>query len=51
MGFEKVVIAPKNKDLAAKVVRDRKVKKTPTLKLMTKKEIEDNRVKAYEFAI
>ena len=50
MGFDKPVFAPRNKDVA-KVVRDKKLKKEPSLKLMTKKEIEENRIKAYDFAI
>lgn len=51
MGFEKAVFAPKSKNLASKVVSDRKLKKVPSLKLLSDKEIDDNRVKAYEFAI
>jgi hypothetical protein len=51
MGFDRPVFAPKNKEVAAKIVDEKKVKKEPSLKLMTKREIEENRIKSYDFAI
>jgi hypothetical protein len=40
-----------NKDVSSKVITNRKVKKAPSLKRMTKTEIEKKRVNSYEFAI
>ena len=51
MGFDKAIAPSKNKDVSSKVITDRKVRKAPSLKLMTKNEIEKKRVSNYEYAI
>ena len=51
MGFDKAIVTPKKESVSSRVITDRKVKKTPSLKLMTKNEIEKKRVSSYEFAI
>lgn len=51
MGLDKITASSKSKGASSKVVTDRKVKKAPSLKLLTKSEIEKERISSYEFAI
>lgn len=51
MGLDNLISTSKSKAVASKVVTDRKVKKSPSLKMISKSEIEKERIAGYGFAI